>query len=1597
MYHRNIVGVNAAKYTRESPLPISNGGTFNSTAAAFSATLKANKTYYYDAECDGYMGKWMKAKDGASGKLMRLYLVNSDGSVRTVSGKPGAFTPTADGTYYFEVQSADSSLTMHVWNFSVVEYSDKVEYAPNPDAVDAGSGEIKIYRPKSKQTEVNGSALGIFPLLSTSVHKKEFMGSDYVTLQWDETCVPSEEVLSIPLGSYIMLDGMKFRCLTQYTPQQSDELTWHYEVEFHAPVSALSVKPFFFYMDDLCETEFSINGEFKEFTDALVTAIYKSTGETWTIIAPDDLGTQALTFSQATIFDALGDIADAFGVEWMATENSITFIKDATSSSERTFNVGIDIAAPSSSNSDEEYYNRYYAFGSTRNIVKSDYSTLNASVTSLSEARLKLPTSSWTDSDGVVYPACPYGYVDYADGSSTDDLERNACVKVYDDIYPQSDLEVTEVSTTTKKNDDGEPYPVYTLKMKATSDGSVFKVENSTYNKDGNPDGMLISGLTISINFTSGLLQGKEFELSLSANGKEFTIVPDTSEDIMVPNDLIIPQVGDKCIIFNIRMPDSYRASAEHKLYKKLMEDIATAHSSNAELTLTSYPTAGIASIDVADKILIKNGKQTISTRVASFEQCLDLPSSWTITTGNGVQTSKVKTLTETINDVKGVATTASKAGVLANRAAYKASQELIEQVFDPEGDFFTETIKPLVVQTANVTVGTKSQQFVLDNLIFGFSNGESENVAAYFYASARDSSITPSLHHYAIDPDNVRTWNFDKSYKVSYGGSTSTLGTAFSFSADTAGCYIYAVCPRFDGVDASTELNGTLLLTDQQILVEPASDNDNYYFLLGMLSSEITTNGFISRNVTLTYGETAINGRNITTGRITSTDGTTYFDLDTGEIRGNIEFNASEDNTALINNIINANTIVAGAASSATSALSTAKEALAKAEEAAGEVNPNLLRGTEYMRIGDGTWESASFRHWSGQGTLSSIDNSKLSSFTGEDTPSEIKTAGLLITPNKYSTDTTYTREKSFFQETYNSDCDTAEGDTVTMSAYVWASQGPMRWRYIQYGDGSFPDYSGYINQGWNKVTLTVTQPATPRGSIFYYRSSNTFTEQPYMIWANIKLEKGTEATAWCEANEDKNYLKEAIAEATQGTTTLGGGLVLSKYMGVRDSSGVIVAGMSGTSQATAGTLPMIWAGATANTSAAIQAAPFRVYNGGHVDMGDVSITQGSGTKTLTISNGTITSLNSSKKSVFSSDTMGSISTAVSSSATTTSKTITAGNKSLYAKQIETSNKQAETISSTGTYSLTSYTTTKAAALSIPAFSVTFYVDCDDISHSITSTCTNDSWLSGIIAIVLKVGTTAYTLANGDLTDNLRDAVIKSATLSVSAQNITVPASTSIQLYISYAVTGKIFPWEQYDADYDRWEYFDDAATEDEVKVNFPSAVTLTIKEGEYRNSYYADGFFLQSASTQYAGINSFDSSTLMQMRTGNALFKFTANGLLQSMNGGNAFYRVSPVVMAFSINYNSTTNKYTIGSHYNPFGKTMGDINRDSAGKITVNHNYGDWTFTFATAIDATYSVFCKVVSFTSTSVTIGRIDRDGNYRDGNFQVMLFDFHTY
>lgn len=123
----------------------------------------------------------------------------------------------------------------------------------------------------------------------------------------------------------------------------------------------------------------------------------------------------------------------------------------------------------------------------------------------------------------------------------------------------------------------------------------------------------------------------------------------------------------------------------------------------------------------------------------------------------------------------------------------------------------------------------------------------------------------------------------------------------------------------------------------------------------------------------------------------------------------------------------------------------------------------------------------------------------------------------------------------------------------------------------------------------------------------------------------SNFKWEIGSSETAWQPAPEDSQLLLTSLTDASGDITQIHGGLVLSRFLGVKDSSGTIVAGMSGTDSASNGTLPMIWAGASGNTDSQMLASDFKVDVDGNVLMRKAKIVGGNGAQGMVIDNGII------------------------------------------------------------------------------------------------------------------------------------------------------------------------------------------------------------------------------------------------------------------------------------------------------------------------------------------------------------------------------------
>lgn len=178
--------------------------------------------------------------------------------------------------------------------------------------------------------------------------------------------------------------------------------------------------------------------------------------------------------------------------------------------------------------------------------------------------------------------------------------------------------------------------------------------------------------------------------------------------------------------------------------------------------------------------------------------------------------------------------------------------EELRNIIFDPEGNYYTDKIEPYVIETLLLQVGAPSQNFQLPDVLFSVAT----NLTTVNYTAGK-------LVHLNIN-------NATREWTIAAGSKEATT--------QNAPYYIYIDAP----------LGGTIatVLVSQSKLTWN-SDPSSYRFLVGIVHS--VYNGV--RQISLTYGLTTIAGQYIKTGRISSNDGNTYFDLNTGDIHGKITF----------------------------------------------------------------------------------------------------------------------------------------------------------------------------------------------------------------------------------------------------------------------------------------------------------------------------------------------------------------------------------------------------------------------------------------------------------------------------------------------------------------------------------------------------------------------------------------------------------------------------------------------------------------------------------------------------------------------------------
>lgn len=440
--------------------------------------------------------------------------------------------------------------------------------------------------------------------------------------------------------------------------------------------------------------------------------------------------------------------------------------------------------------------------------------------------------------------------------------------KVFEDIKPTFNGRVSELVAGS------------VLKFK---DASMFDL--NALEADGRTTKYLVAGVSAKIHFNTGNLAGYEFDIHKYDHAtRTFTLKKLTDDrGAVFPSATSVAfqfSVGDEYKILDVTLPEQYQTDAERRLQEQGNEyyrqnsqpKVKYGLSVSKEYLLKLFADGTTSLFTPGDYINIKDESIGVdkAVRIQSLQRSLFDVYNYTLTIADVAESNITTRVISELLEIDKITTLHQLKDPTRAKANWRSSREVLDMVFDPEGDYYTDKIKPNSIDTLALSVGAKSMQFALQNVVFDANYQGQKNVVKV---------SAGTLTHYTIE-DSQRTW--------------IVAPAVVSLDEENTPYYILARCSK-SGESA------TIVFSKSTIRVE--QEAGMYHFWIGVVNSVDET--LQARSIALSYGFSTINGRFIKTGRIESADGNTYFDLDAGEIRGNILFKGGKTLDNAVSDII--------------------------------------------------------------------------------------------------------------------------------------------------------------------------------------------------------------------------------------------------------------------------------------------------------------------------------------------------------------------------------------------------------------------------------------------------------------------------------------------------------------------------------------------------------------------------------------------------------------------------------------------------------------------------------------------------------------------
>lgn len=469
-----------------------------------------------------------------------------------------------------------------------------------------------------------------------STQVKEIQGDNILTLSFT-----LYEHIALEVNDYTEFQGERYWLMEQYKPEQLSTVEWKYDVKLYGIESLL--KRFLVLNDTDGDDEpvFTLTAPPREHVALIVKSINNGMNNTtdWKVGTVEGTENIVIDYEGKYCDEALKEVAEKAGnrAEWWCEGQTVNVCR-CEHGEEVTLAYGKGLTSLECDMADNvKFYTRLYPIGSSRNIDPERYG----------HSRLQLPNGEKHIDVNVE----KYGIWHHYEADA------------FADIYPKRIGTVTGVRSEQVTGEDGNPFKIY-----------YFRDDSMGFD----PNDYEIGGKVKRVSFQEGSelagLGDEEngtyyFEVNFNSDTREFEIITiwPYDDDTQLPNDTLIPKVGNKYILWNIRMPDEYYPLAEQE-FKQAVDKYNEEHV--IDVSCYKSPTDHVyieehgIDLYIGRRVRLESAKYFPETgfrssRITKVTRKVNLPSQMDIEISDATSTGTMEAISDSITDAKNYVKTA--------------------------------------------------------------------------------------------------------------------------------------------------------------------------------------------------------------------------------------------------------------------------------------------------------------------------------------------------------------------------------------------------------------------------------------------------------------------------------------------------------------------------------------------------------------------------------------------------------------------------------------------------------------------------------------------------------------------------------------------------------------------------------------------------------------------------------------------------------------------------------------------------------------------------------------------------------------------------